>query len=61
MPKQEITVRRFKSPDMQSHFWVEYRHYFLTAEKEIRLIAGGTESEEHKEVLIKYLKRNKLL
>lgn len=61
MPKEEekITIRRFKDGSM--NFWAQYRHYYLTEDKQLILCAGGDESEEHRQKLIQYLKRNKLI
>ncbi len=59
MAEEAIRVKQFK--DGSNNYWCEFRHYWLTPEKELILCAGADESEIHRQKMIKYLKTKKLL
>lgn len=57
--KESYRIKQFK--DGSKNWWCEYRHFHLTEAGELILCAGGEESKEHRDKMIKYLKSKKLL
>lgn len=56
--EEKITIKRFK--DKSSSFWVNNHHYYLDENNEIRYACGGIDTQELREALKAFIKRNKV-
>lgn len=57
MEKIKIVIRQFR--EGSSDFWVDTVHYNLNKDGEIMFCAGGIDSEDKREALKSFIKRNK--
>jgi hypothetical protein len=55
--EDKVQIKQFK--DGSSHFWVNDSHYHLNASEELVWCAGGQETNELREAIQSYIKRNK--
>lgn len=55
--EDKIIIKQFR--DSSSNFWVDNIHYHLNEQNEIVFCAGGIDSEDKREVLRQYIRRNK--
>ena len=53
----DLKIKRFK--DGSSSWWVGNLHYTLNELNEICFVAGGIDTENHREILRKYINRTK--
>ena len=53
----DLKIKRFK--DGSSSWWVGNLHYTLNELNEICFVAGGVDTENHREILRKYINRTK--
>ena len=57
LEKDKIVVRQFK--DGSSNFWCDGVHYNLNENGDLVFCSGGIDTEERREYMISYIKRNK--
>lgn len=58
MKKDEYRIKQFK--DGSNNWWVGWLHYTVL-NGEVKLCAGGKETEESLDKITKYLKRKKMI
>ena len=57
LEKDKIVVRQFK--DGSSNFWCDGVHYSLNENGDLVFCSGGIDTEERREYMFSYIKRNK--
>jgi len=55
--EEKIVIKQFK--DGSSNYWVDGKHYYLDKNNEVHFAAGGIDTEELREALRQFIKRNK--